>query len=38
MSFCYTYAGHGLRRTEHTSGSSKTTIIWDSTDYLMEKP
>jgi YD repeat-containing protein len=33
----YTYAGDGLHRSAFEAGGSLTTMIWDGTDYLMEK-
>ena len=32
----YTYAGDGLRRTEHEPGKSLVTLIWDGDDMLGE--
>lgn len=33
----YAFAGDGLRRSLQEPGKSLTTIVWDGTDYLMEK-
>ena len=33
----YTYNGDGLRRSRNEAGGGINTVIWDGTDYLMEK-
>ena len=33
----YTYAGDGMRRTVHEPGTTVKTMVWDGSDYLLEK-